>query len=92
MSKVLTEVPSFREIMADIGTLAEISKEMGEKYPTVQAWHNRNSVPGEYHRRLVALARARGRRHITLDLLAQAAEIRGRISTPRRLKEAEARP
>lgn len=64
---------TFRSIIDRWPTIAAFASEVGEKYPTVAAWRQRDSIPPRRWGAVVAAAQARGMTDVTLETLAQAA-------------------
>jgi len=64
---------TFRSIIDRWPTIAAFATEVGEKYPTVAAWRQRDSIPPRYWSVVVKAARDRGMTDVTFETLAQAA-------------------
>jgi len=81
---------SFAELLLRWPSLAQISAELGVPYDTVIAWKRRNSVPYEYWTALVASAQQNEIRGLSMEVMAEAAEVlRRERRTQRRAKRAK---
>ena len=64
---------TFRAIIDRWPTVAAFAAEVGEKYPTVAAWRQRDSIPPRRWGAVVKAAHARGFTDVTYETLAGAA-------------------
>lgn len=61
----------FKPVFDAWGNIALLARDLGQKYPTVMNWKNRDSIPAAFHSDIADKAHERGLKHITIDLLAQ---------------------
>lgn len=70
MPKPPSQPPAtYRDVLGKFVSLQSVSDGMAVHHSTVRAWERRDRVPVQYWRRLIALARARSIRGITVDRL-----------------------
>lgn len=66
---------SFAELLSLWPSLSRIAADLDVPYDTVIAWKRRNSVPYEYWNALTASAIQNGIRGVSMEILAEAAEV-----------------
>lgn len=71
-------------------TAEALAGDLGLGGVTVRAWRNRNSIPPEYWRPLIAAGGGRGIEGLSLDKLAEIAEARRRLPAAQPTGEAAA--
>ncbi len=50
---------SFTEVIDELGGTEKLASALNKKYPTVAAWKQRDSIPGEFWADVAALPKAR---------------------------------
>lgn len=61
-------VTSFRDVIDACGQASALARALGMRVNTVQKWRDRDNIPPEYWRRVIDIARTKGRK-ITADRL-----------------------
>jgi DNA-binding transcriptional regulator YiaG len=64
---------SHKEILKELGKRPTLARELGRAYQTVASWEARDSVPSWEWNNIAALARRKGKAHISVKLLAATA-------------------
>jgi hypothetical protein len=83
---------SFAELLSLWPSLARIAAELEVPYDTVIAWKRRNSVPYEYWTALTASALQNNLKGVTMEIMAEAAEVLRRERRQQRRVKRQGKP
>src|SRR5690606_14396720 len=84
-SNGMHELPaSFAELISLWPTAADLAADLGEKYQTVAAWKQRNSIPPDRWGRVIAAAEKRGFINIDWEFLGRLAGSNGPALGPKK--------
>lgn len=67
---------TFRDVIDLWGTRVALAADLGVSPVRISTWRHRNSIPGEWFRRVAEAAAKAGHDRVTVDYLARIAEAR----------------